>query len=141
MKPLAYLLLFLVSNAGAGTLYKCEVGGSVTYQDAPCNAGKSSEVTLSLAKKRQKEVEKQSGNNRDVMVKVFSAVPAWKEAIDRKTVLLGMPRTLAHLIKGDPTSVNRTTTARGTREQWVYRSGSSASYIYIQDGQVVALQD
>lgn len=38
---------------------------------------------------------------------------------------------------GEPRSVNRTTTARGEREQWVYSSG----YLYLDNGRVVAIQE
>lgn len=39
---------------------------------------------------------------------------------------------------GEPTKINKTTTAYGVREQWVY---SSSRYIYIDDGVVTAIQE
>ena len=39
---------------------------------------------------------------------------------------------------GSPSSVNRTTTSYGTREQWVYGGGR---YVYVERGRVVAVQD
>ena len=39
---------------------------------------------------------------------------------------------------GTPSSVNRTTTPYGTREQWVYGGGR---YVYVERGRVVAVQD
>lgn len=39
---------------------------------------------------------------------------------------------------GRPEKVNRTTNARGTREQWVYGSGN---YLYFEDGILVSIQN
>ncbi len=39
---------------------------------------------------------------------------------------------------GKPTRVNKTTTANGTREQWVYESGN---YLYFNDGVLTAIQN
>ncbi len=39
---------------------------------------------------------------------------------------------------GPPEDVNRTTTAAGTREQWVYGIGT---YVYLEDGRVTAIQN
>lgn len=41
---------------------------------------------------------------------------------------------------GSPSDVNRTTTARGVREQWVY-GDRARRYIYFVDGVVTAIQD
>lgn len=38
---------------------------------------------------------------------------------------------------GRPTRINRTTTARGSREQWVY---GSRSYLYFENGRLTAIQ-
>lgn len=42
---------------------------------------------------------------------------------------------------GTSPEINRTTTARGTREQWVFRYGYSAKYLYFDDGVLVTIQD
>ena len=40
---------------------------------------------------------------------------------------------------GQPDDINRTITAHGTHEQWVYRTHDT--YVYIDNGMVTALQD
>ena len=42
-----------------------------------------------------------------------------------------------HTNWGRPTSINSTTTARGTTEQWVYGVGT---YLYFQDGKLTTIQ-
>lgn len=42
---------------------------------------------------------------------------------------------------GEPEDVNTTTTARGTREQWVYSAGKyEHAYLYLENGIVTAIQ-
>ncbi|GMV29539.1 MAG: hypothetical protein AMXMBFR59_16640 [Rhodanobacteraceae bacterium] len=42
---------------------------------------------------------------------------------------------------GEPEDVNTTTTARGTREQWVYSAGKyEHAYLYLDNGIVTAIQ-
>lgn len=55
----------------------------------------------------------------------------------RQGVTIGM--TADDVLKsswGRPQSVNKTTTSRGTREQWVYRGG----YLYFENGVLTAIQ-
>jgi len=44
----------------------------------------------------------------------------------------------ARLAWGTPERINRTTTAAGTREQWVYGSGN---YLYFDDGVLETIQN
>lgn len=56
-----------------------------------------------------------------------------------KGVHIGM--TKAEVLRsswGTPTDINRTTTARGTREQWVYGGGN---YLYFEDDKLVTIQN
>lgn len=62
-----------------------------------------------------------------------------KQPSAQKGVSIGM--TQAEVIAsnwGRPESVNRTTTARGTHEQWVY---GLSSYLYFEDGILTAIQN
>lgn len=43
--------------------------------------------------------------------------------------------------RGFPDRINRTTTAAGTDEQWVYVTGERRSYLYFHNGVLVALQE
>lgn len=51
---------------------------------------------------------------------------------------IGMTAEQVINIMGNPTDINRTTTANSIREQWVYRNGR---YVYFEDGIVIAIQE
>ena len=59
----------------------------------------------------------------------------------RGDVAIGMTSAELEAALGPPTAVNRTTTAAGVREQWVYRIGDSVSYVSVENGRVTAVQD
>lgn len=55
------------------------------------------------------------------------------------TVEIGMSKTNVLLSRwGSPEKVNRTTTARGVSEQWVYEGGR---YLYFENGIVTAIEE
>ncbi len=63
-------------------------------------------------------------------------------AIDRNRVTIGMTPCAARAAWGAPRDINRTTTAYGVREQWVFRASSyDSNYLYFQDGLVTSIQD
>lgn len=64
-----------------------------------------------------------------------------QKAIDEQRVFIGMSADDVRRAWGDPTSVNTTTTASGTREQWVYRWGNTKQqYVYLVGGKVSSIQ-
>ena len=68
--------------------------------------------------------------------------PEWPEnvrkAVAARKVFVGMTEEQARCGWGEPASINRTTTALVKSEQWVYSSGS---YLYFEDGVLVAIQN
>jgi hypothetical protein len=68
--------------------------------------------------------------------------PDWKrpacDAIVEKQVAIGMSKEQAIAAWGKPKDTNTTSTAGGTREQWVYGLGT---YIYFTDGILSAVQN
>ena len=64
--------------------------------------------------------------------------PAISRAVDRGEVLVGMTPSMVRAAWGRPESVNRTTTAAGISEQWVYGVGR---YVYLRAGRVYAVQE
>lgn len=54
-------------------------------------------------------------------------------------IWLGMTADMARASMGEPKSINRTVTASGTSEQWVYES--SHKYLYFKDGILDGWQD
>lgn len=73
--------------------------------------------------------------------KLFSDAEA--NAVRAATVGIGMSRLADLCALGRPSSINRTVTSGGAREQWVYRTYGSANarYVYVQRGVVTAFQD
>jgi hypothetical protein len=68
--------------------------------------------------------------------------PKWSEriwkAIEKGSAIIGMTEEQARMSWGEPDNVNRTTTRRGTSEQWVYGSGS---YLYFTNGILDSIQN
>lgn len=54
---------------------------------------------------------------------------------------VGMPRSFLFWHYPQAESVNRTTTANGTSEQWVFRDGRRWAYVYVEEQKVTAIQD
>lgn len=66
--------------------------------------------------------------------------PDMRNLVLARQVAVGMDETMVRAAWGWPEDVNRTTTARGTREQWVYGDIGSRRYVYFEDGVVTAIQ-
>ena len=62
-----------------------------------------------------------------------------RELVRLGEIWVGAPREAAELAWGRPHRVNTTTTAAGTREQWVFRWKSR--YLYLYDGRVETIQN
>ena len=58
--------------------------------------------------------------------------------IQEGRVVVGMTACGAIAAWGRPQDINKTTTARGTREQWVY---GGRNYLYFTDGRLDAIQN
>lgn len=70
------------------------------------------------------------------LVKEFGEANA-RRIVDEK-VWVGMTDEMARISWGRPRSVNRTTSAYGVREQWVY---PNSKYLYFEDGVLTTIQD
>lgn len=116
-----FLCLLLCAAAGpaAANYYKCVADGyKVRWDGQPC---KSDEVETEYDSKTKQPVVK--GPQKPVIGMTTAAVRA-----------LPLPW-------GSPDDVNRTVTARGQREQWVYRTGRWSAYLYFDDGVLTTIQD
>ena len=65
------------------------------------------------------------------------------DAVRDEKVFIGMPSSFVLLSWGEPSKVNRTSTAHGSSEQWVYRRGGGieASFVYIEGGVATTIQN
>jgi len=113
-----FLLLMLVANAASGNYYKCVSDGYKTRWDGkPCVAG---EVQTEYDSRTKQPLI--TGPQRPEIG--MSAEQA---------------RALPHPW-GEPKDVNRTTTASGVNEQWVYGE-RSRRYLYFTNGILTAISD
>lgn len=118
--------------------YKCMVDGKVTYQQAKCNGGApvntsgagNGDPLASASVRLQQEVA------------VYKRRDAVEEAISQQRVIPGMTSEEALKSWGRPTKINRTVTAGGSREQWVYRNEEIGNdrYVYVENGTVRTIQ-
>lgn len=88
--------------------------------------------------KRQKTiaVEKKKNDRIQRLNKRFGNINA-QRILERK-VWIGMTKEMASESWGEPEHINRTITASGSHEQWVYSSGQ---YLYFDDGILTTIQD
>lgn len=74
--------------------------------------------------------------------KICLAHPTWSheacQIIAAGKVTVGMDEEQAKAAWGTPDDINRTTTAAGTREQWVY---GYSSYLYFDNGVLTSIQN
>lgn len=73
-----------------------------------------------------------------------AAHPSWSsvecERIAERKIWLGMDEEQLIASWGHPTDINRTVSAHGSREQWVYRRSYQTSYVYLEEGSVTSWQ-
>ncbi|UTO20610.1 hypothetical protein NGC85_05880 [Acinetobacter sp. Z1] len=127
-KLLIIVFLSLPTFANAG-VYQCKVGGSLVYQDKPC-AG-SNEQTKQIREKQNAYKNAQEKREREKA--------EWNAKGEPK---VGMTATQAEKTTwGYPDKINKSTSATGVSEQWVYRRGNSSKYLYFQNGKLTTIQD
>jgi hypothetical protein len=90
---------------------------------------------------RKKQDEAKAEADLDARRAEFKARLAEEEAIRaRPGVKIGMSKkqVIEKTSWGEPESINRTTTARGEHEQWVY---GTKSFLYFTNGRLTAIQN
>ena len=155
-----FLLAAALFAAGpAWAINKCtDVHGRVIYQEASCEAaqlvplGSQARQDQSSPASKQKlvmtpeEIAKQledgipSAVRTEAERKKFDAMRM--EIMQRKevappTVRVGMTADQTREVWGSPSRVNRTESAYGIREQWVY---GTSRYVYLRNGVVESVQ-
>lgn len=141
---LSLTLISFTSIASAG-VYQCKINGSLTYQDKPCANARTGETVGDRIKeqntklKKEAEIDKQEQLRRQQWDEKSRL--AQKDFNKRPFPFIGMPSTTKS-VWGEPTTKNVTTTANGTKEQWVYRQGNSkAKYLYFTNGKLTAISE
>jgi len=96
------------------------------------------------AAREKLERERYIAAEKELWAKRRKKYPHWSEevwtAIRSYRVFLGMTREQARMSWGNPSDINRTITAYGVYEQWVYGTYSHR-YLYFEDGILTTIQD
>lgn len=85
----------------------------------------------------------QEGKERWITENPEGMTPAIAQAIREGRVIVGMTpqqASAAWAEWGPAADVNRTVTAGGTTEQWVFRRGGRMRFFYVENGRVTAAQ-
>ena len=121
MKTLILPVLALAASPALAQAYKCtDAAGRVAFQEQPCAAG-TRQATVKLAP----VVEQTPEQKRILQAMAVGAVTA------------GMSAAQVRQVWGSPVRINKTVSAGGVSEQWVYSNGQ---YLYLTRGLVSAMQ-
>lgn len=148
---------------GASYLYKATLffknaaGNEVAYQlDPTLNMNELADIYMSQAKKDLLAKQQATTDSINAIKdKEFAAKTAKRLAEDKAAyikeygekngtliangqVVIGMTKEMCVAAWGRPTNVNTTTTASGTRDQYVYRDKNA--YLYFENGKLVTIQ-
>ncbi|MEO3355780.1 hypothetical protein [Acinetobacter haemolyticus] len=130
MRKILLMGLVLVTALSANAqVHQCKVNGSVVFQDKPC-AGTGKTIGDKIREERNNVDTRTSTQNiRD-------------QYLAKPEPYIGM--TVAEAEKsrwGLPSKVNRTTTATGVNEQWVFRRSSGDKYLYFRGGKLTSISE
>lgn len=92
-------------------------------------------LAVAIARNRREEAARDSAHTAEVRAKRWPS--RITKAVLAGNVKVGMTAEMVRLSWGDPETVNRTVTAQGASEQWVYADGD---YLYLTNGRVTAVQ-
>ena len=150
--PLVMLAL-LVTGPALAAPYKCrDKAGALKFQDTPCSGTQASidyapkplDSTPKGASTSEfgwvKPVPSPSSSSSDPRFGKFGLGCEDMPQADRQS-LIGIEASKLKELCGWPSDVNRTVTAQGAREQWVYRESSGAKFIYVVNGRVRSFQE
>jgi len=103
------------------------------------------EVWGTTAKHRKSEARTQVAQARQRAQALEAAAQTQRDyirlAVLEKRVVIGMTAAQVQEAWGQPTNVNRSVSAGGTNEQWVYpRGAAKTNYVYLDDGIVRSFQ-
>jgi hypothetical protein len=123
-------------SAGAGTKWKCK---DVTIEEEYYNLvlvvenekGEKLPFALETIKDKRYFITLRQSET----LKKKYGLDNWKKIIDGN-VNVGMTSEMCRWSWGEPSKINRTTTARGNNEQWVY----SNNYLYFENGVLTTIQ-
>ena len=147
---LPIVLAAVVSSPAAADYYECTAENDVRLSDAPCAAherqqqmGQPGKIYYRCTLKETRRWSGEPCHATESQVAYDSQTKQPKRGPESRPAI-GMTADAALLLPdpwGKPNAVNRTETARGVREQWVYHVGKyERAYLYFQDGRLRSIQ-
>ena len=131
------LLSLAAACAPAWAINKCTGSdGRVSYQAEPCAAGAAGSARVDTSGAGQPDPEGAIRARQDVLrARTLDAINAGKVGV-------GMSAADVRRAWGAPDKINRTLSASGAEEQWIYRSGRIGydQYVYLSNGVVTTVQ-
>ena len=138
MKNLLLAACAVACMAPAWAINKCSIDGQVVFQDAAC-PGKGETVRVLGAGQADPNSQGSQYWQRESARQKRSA--ALEENIAQRKVAIGMTADEVVSSWGRPDKVNKTITASGTSEQWVYEGRKHRNqYVYLDNGVVRSIQ-
>lgn len=135
------------------TLFGC-AGAPVKLEDIPSLTDSDLIRETAWARSMERGYLGWRGRSKDkhiaaLLDEAFQRRPQWdedvREAIVNEQIQLGMTASQVRLSWGNPSDVNRTVSAHGTHEQWVYGRFTTYStphhYLYFDDGVLTSWQN
>lgn len=124
--------------APAWTVNKCVIDGQVVFQNTAC-PGKGETVRVLGAGQAGPDSQGPQYWQRESARQKRSAV--LEENIAQRKVAIGMTSDDVLASWGKPNKINKTVTAGGTTEQWVYEGAKFRhQYVYLDNGTVRSIQ-
>lgn len=124
MKQILVLAVLCSALPATAQVYKCkDASGATTFASQPCGPGAQAIDVRPASGPQAPQIP-------DTQI--------YRRARDLK---IGMSTDEARKIWGNPKNVNRSTTAAGVREQWVYGYGYKHEYLYFENSVLVTIQD
>lgn len=167
MRAFFFGAALLAALPAQAEIYKC-VGadGKINFTDSPCSANASSEIVElppvpeTPYQRRMRELEEGRKEHEAAMAELEAESAKrrvqreeerrllWHKYYARQQgtgLIIGMTSKEVEALPnwGVPDDVNATTTAAGTREQWIYSVDDEAGrvYLYFDGGRLVAIQN
>jgi hypothetical protein len=139
IKTIAAAALLTLATAPAWAVNKCTgPDGAVVFQDAPC-AGKGEVVRVTGAGQADPSSQGAQYWQREAAKQKRTA--AAEQNIAQRKVAIGMNADEVVASWGRPSKINKTITASGTSEQWVYEGAKFRhQYVYLDNGLVRTIQ-
>ena len=105
--------------------------------DPDCQAARNrAAAKAKVAAAKAKAVAGAKEQRRQAAIKALDISDGQKQPLREKHVFMGASAEMVRLAWGAPDEINRTTTAFGIREQWVYGD----QYLYLDNGVLTAIQ-